>query len=621
MAPKRRCVVCGSKQWRKEPSSGLITCSEGHVLQNYRNETSEVNELGPHTVRKRALKTGRKKKERVSKADPKLYHGDRGRYHYYQCLQLLLRLQIKVLTDAWHLPPEFEVVCRDVWTLHLCLLPQEPPAEPYHHLVEQYGGKRARDSGQGGEQPLSEPIQQENADVPEDEEKDDDHNSAPSSSSSSSSSDDEDQLDDEMERLLRENSEASSSDEEDQLDPSQPIQHEQAGRRKRSKDPNRGYESPASNLAVLMVACWTMRVPLMYMDFIKLINSYDLPYLDPVRLLPDSLTLHLTKQTRQALSPHFAPTTIHIHKLASRLAKLMYSKHGIYTPEYNAAPTLWRAVTHLHGTPTLYIFTKKLSHVISLTLTLHRTLSPTLRRIKPLDPEYHKLDNAPVEVSLSCAVIVVLKLMYGLDGKKRTPRDSDDPACAMPNFKDWIKAVREMEKKEGSTRERLFDVGEDMPSALELDDTDMDSYLDFCEKALLPQNSSSNRKDENIILRDFFPLQPSVTSNDIPFTPSSPPIKPLPATSLPTISTDLRPGQSYKIYHASDILGAFPQDYEFLIKRVAKWTGVSEEYVCGVVERYERRLARWWDKVKKEEKRKSAGSVGRKARDDEGETK
>lgn len=33
MAPRRRCPICGSKQWHKEPSSGLITCSEGHVLQ------------------------------------------------------------------------------------------------------------------------------------------------------------------------------------------------------------------------------------------------------------------------------------------------------------------------------------------------------------------------------------------------------------------------------------------------------------------------------------------------------------------------------------------------------------------------------------------------------------
>ncbi len=33
MAPRRKCNVCGSQQWRKEPATGLVVCSEGHVLQ------------------------------------------------------------------------------------------------------------------------------------------------------------------------------------------------------------------------------------------------------------------------------------------------------------------------------------------------------------------------------------------------------------------------------------------------------------------------------------------------------------------------------------------------------------------------------------------------------------
>lgn len=65
------------------------------------------------------------------------------------------------------------------------------------------------------------------------------------------------------------------------------------------------------------------------------------------------------------------------------------------------------------------MLTKKLSAVLSLPLTLHYTLAPKLKRIKQQDPEHHKYDNAPVEVSLVAAVIVVLKLVYGLDGKKR----------------------------------------------------------------------------------------------------------------------------------------------------------------------------------------------------------
>ena len=40
-----------------------------------------------------------------------VYHGDRARFHYYQCLQLLFRKQVAALTTLWKLPPEFEV-CR-----------------------------------------------------------------------------------------------------------------------------------------------------------------------------------------------------------------------------------------------------------------------------------------------------------------------------------------------------------------------------------------------------------------------------------------------------------------------------------------------------------------------------
>jgi hypothetical protein len=38
-----------------------------------------------------------------------VYHGARGRYHYFLCQQYLLRMQIEVITELWNLPPEFEV--------------------------------------------------------------------------------------------------------------------------------------------------------------------------------------------------------------------------------------------------------------------------------------------------------------------------------------------------------------------------------------------------------------------------------------------------------------------------------------------------------------------------------
>lgn len=56
----------------------------------------------------------------------------------------------------------------------------------------------------------------------------------------------------------------------------------------------------------------------------------------------------------------------------------------------------------------------------------------------------------------------MLKLIYGLDGEKRTPRDNNDPACAMPNLTEWMQVMKGMANAEDSVKERLFDVSENV---------------------------------------------------------------------------------------------------------------------------------------------------------------
>ena len=51
-------------------TSLLVCVAHGVIVQDYRIESRDVEELGPHALRKRTLKSGRKKKERISKADP-----------------------------------------------------------------------------------------------------------------------------------------------------------------------------------------------------------------------------------------------------------------------------------------------------------------------------------------------------------------------------------------------------------------------------------------------------------------------------------------------------------------------------------------------------------------------
>jgi RNA polymerase I-specific transcription initiation factor RRN7 len=44
-----------------------------------------------------------------------------------------------------------------------------------------------------------------------------------------------------------------------------------------------------------------------------------------------------------------APSTMALHGLASRLSKRMYTSYGIFTPEANGAPILWRVVSQALG--------------------------------------------------------------------------------------------------------------------------------------------------------------------------------------------------------------------------------------------------------------------------------
>lgn len=63
--------------------------------------------------------------------------------------------------------------------------------------------------------------------------------------------------------------------------------------------------------------------------------------------------------------------------------------------------------------------TKALGRVLSLPLTLHHSLAPTLKRVKQRDPDSHKYDSVPPEVAFVATSVIILKMVYGLDGSAR----------------------------------------------------------------------------------------------------------------------------------------------------------------------------------------------------------
>jgi hypothetical protein len=139
-----------------------------------------------------------------------------------------------------------QIICRDLWALHLSLLPSPPPAEPLFHQQATQGQVDERTSeeidaqGEKASSDLSNPSPPHGDDI-------------------------EDNAD--IDELLRELSESSSSEDDKDDDPGQPRPKPEGSGRKLKPFSRNG---PASNIALLMVACWTLRLPVMYLDLIRL---------------------------------------------------------------------------------------------------------------------------------------------------------------------------------------------------------------------------------------------------------------------------------------------------------------------------------------------------------------
>ncbi|KAH8830488.1 hypothetical protein DL96DRAFT_1593150 [Flagelloscypha sp. PMI_526] len=448
---RRTCPLCGSKKWHKEPLSGAIACEEGHVLQNYRNEAEDAgDDFTQNFHKKRHIKSRREKKDR-SRANKELYHGMKARRLYFQCLQIVLRHQIQDLTKLWHLPPEFESVCRELWALYLSVLPEPVPDMSAVVL-------RCRSP--------------EYAEVP-----------SPSTSKTRP-------LEEKRPSLFADGSDSEGSF---VLDPDPELddllrQHEELSL---SSDEASGGESV--RLLVLVMGCWMLRIPILYRDLLSLVESYKLSYLSALNCIPKDLR----QTSEQVVNPgshtsstvlcaylsevlsltsfQHTPRTLSLHSLVSLTCKKLNSSFAIHVPEMNAAPVLWRITKYMAGTPALYCLTKRVAETLSLPLTLPSNSGARALTIGEKGKATHfENDSVVPEITLFASIIIVLKLVYGLDGK--VPERNDDPACFLPSTKfDRLRQENEEDRFSSKVEMNMSTMSND----------DLDEYLAFCRRALV----------------------------------------------------------------------------------------------------------------------------------------
>lgn len=142
-----------------------------------------------------------------------------------------------------------QIVCRDIWALHLSTIPHAISPEPLLHREDGESEPPSPTKGFPEQEPVGpEPSQ--------------DVKGEGSDSESVGSSSSEEEGDPELEALLEQLS-ASSEDDERDLS-SAPIEQTHPARKVWGP-----YELPANNIAVLILACWTLRIPITFRDFTR----------------------------------------------------------------------------------------------------------------------------------------------------------------------------------------------------------------------------------------------------------------------------------------------------------------------------------------------------------------
>jgi RNA polymerase I-specific transcription initiation factor RRN7 len=109
------------------------------------------------------------------------------------------------------------------------------------------------------------------------------------------------------------------------------------------------------------------------------------------------------------------------------MARQLQTHFGVVTPPLNAAPLLGRTVMAFGGGPPLYAAAKRVGRALNLPLTLHGDLVQIDPLEKNQSPERRKaylMDGMP-EMAFAVTIIIVLKLVYGLDDQPRYVRSRD----------------------------------------------------------------------------------------------------------------------------------------------------------------------------------------------------
>ncbi|GAK62980.1 uncharacterized protein PAN0_002c1182 [Moesziomyces antarcticus] len=252
-----------------------------------------------------------------------------------------------------------------------------------------------------------------------------------------------------------------------------------------------------TTVSIVYLALHLLKVPVFWADLMKLIASYELPFLNVVHRLPLALTRSLNKDNvhHHLLDTDAVPSisALHLHTLG--VAELLQRTYGVEFGDANVSGQLARMTEAMLLPPTFYVATKRLLDVVARGVTPQ--LLPSRSKGKQDEEDGKKaglpgaalVQRLPKEFVLMAALLVTVKMRYGLDGQERCEGVGVDGAlsCA-PELDAWLAALDARRDRFRASKEAVPRVDPTELDPLSMSDDQLDAYASFVETNLVLSN-------------------------------------------------------------------------------------------------------------------------------------
>ncbi|KAJ1818562.1 hypothetical protein LPJ56_003815, partial [Coemansia sp. RSA 2599] len=506
-AAKRRCPLCGTSKLRSR-GDGRVMCKNGHEQAGIVEEVTET--MADSMTRRHIRKLKRESKRQT--AQRKRMYGRGGRFLVLQIMQYILKEQATALVEELGAPESVLGTVRNLWLLYVSKLDgivvpstegdddldgQTPANIAKKQRVSIMRSALANENNDGSlhSQQSTQTTQQTQAQAQAQAQTqtqtqdmlnlsqgdydgigDDDLAFIDESLNSLLQKIDDDIARDELEMLeLNEyqategrlhKSQAVAADEE-QSDESDQSDADQGSASKSRTVQESEYASFAKNSiyggllrhietfvhleylpAILYLAFAWLRLPLTHAELFRLLADERVPYASAYQRLPEEITERIGKGFIGFINLKFSPSIARLRTITRGFVIFFQKHHSIQFSPVDTPVMLLHLIRRLGLGIGVYAMAMRLLELFDI------------QRMK------FNLHRKKLELTVISAIIIVLKLHYGLDEIERQPAEPEETtgrSLGLPPLKEFLEKWREDWKRELliSTKPELTTIGSD----------------------------------------------------------------------------------------------------------------------------------------------------------------